>query len=122
MFLRPLECGTASYAPRGANVKGNDGESLRLTFAPRSYTVGSMNTLADLLVAARGPLTTAEVARRAALSIRSIQLWESGRLPARASLGRLMRACRCESAARAVIVAAWEKQKAAAHAARRARA
>jgi transcriptional regulator with XRE-family HTH domain len=79
-------------------------------------------SLADLLVAARGPLTTAEIARRAAVSIRSIQLWESGRLPARASLVRLMRACRCDSYGRAVIVAAWEGQKAAAHAARRSRA
>jgi len=81
-----------------------------------------MTTLSDLLVAARGALTTAEVARRAACSIRSVQLWERGQLPERASLGRIMRACRCESAARALIVAAWERQKAAAHAARRARA
>jgi len=97
---------------------------LRLTFAHQSYRVASMNPslLADLLVAARGALTTAEIARRAAVSIRSIQLWESGRLPARASLVRLLRACRCDLSARASIVAAWERQKAAAHAARRARA
>ena len=75
--------------------------------------------LSSLLCAARGALTTSEVAARSGFSIRSIQHWEAGRLPTKARLTKLIRACRCGDEAKALILAAWERQKAAVHAARR---
>ncbi len=75
--------------------------------------------LSSLLCAARGALSTSEVATRAGISIRSVQLWESGKLPSKARLGAFLRACRCGGDAKALILSAWEKQKAAANMARR---
>jgi hypothetical protein len=75
--------------------------------------------LSALLCAARGALTTSEVAARAGVHIRSIQNWEAGKLPTKAALSKVIRACRCGGEAKAVILAAWDRQKAAANLARR---
>jgi len=75
--------------------------------------------LSSLLCAARGALSTSEVAARAGVSVRSIQHYEAGRLPRRAVLLKVLSACRCGAPAKAAILAAWEREKAAANAKRR---
>ena len=75
--------------------------------------------LSALLCAARGALTTSEVAARAGVHIRPIQNWEAGKLPSKVGLAKVIRACRCGGEAKTVILAAWDRQKAAANMARR---
>lgn len=77
-------------------------------------------SLSSLLIAARGALSTSEVAARAGVSVRSIQAWESGRLPTRTSLGMFLAAMMPRrSHVRDRIEAAWRCEKAAQNAKRR---
>lgn len=77
-------------------------------------------SLSSLLVAARGARSTQEVADAAGVSVRSIQAWESGKLPTRVSLAVFLAAMVPQrSPARDRIEAAWRREKAAQNAKRR---
>ena len=78
-----------------------------------------MEPLSTLLIAARGAMSTSEVAALAGVSVRSIQAWESGKIPKWESLYVLADVLKVSDVRRRKITLAWEKQKAAANAKRR---